>query len=191
MSSNPIHSNVYSRQQNVINSVTDLFSLGTPISSTNKTDHHDITEILLKVALNTIKWPLSKLNFCFNYFAKFVGHLAQDCFHSKGGKIYELVPDELEDTSIPHEDAENSRKRKKVRFIIIISIISRVCMHWHQLSVNNYSYFSMESSGPSLQKWMVVQKKIFSFPSDLSFSFTSPGNNSFWWLKYMYEKKTP
>jgi hypothetical protein len=28
---------------------------GTPISSTNKTDRHDITEILLKVALNTIK----------------------------------------------------------------------------------------------------------------------------------------
>jgi hypothetical protein len=25
------------------------------VSSTNKTDHHDITEILLKVALNTIK----------------------------------------------------------------------------------------------------------------------------------------
>ena len=31
------------------------FSLGIPVSSTNKTDHHDITEILLKVALNTIK----------------------------------------------------------------------------------------------------------------------------------------
>ena len=30
------------------------FSLGTPVSSTNKTDHHDITEILLKVELNTI-----------------------------------------------------------------------------------------------------------------------------------------
>ena len=30
------------------------FSPGTPVSSTNKTDHHDITEILLKVALNTI-----------------------------------------------------------------------------------------------------------------------------------------
>jgi NADH dehydrogenase FAD-containing subunit len=26
----------------------------TPVSSINKTDHHDITEILLKVALNTI-----------------------------------------------------------------------------------------------------------------------------------------
>jgi hypothetical protein len=31
------------------------FSSGLPVSSTNKTDHHDITEILLKVALNTSK----------------------------------------------------------------------------------------------------------------------------------------
>ena len=30
------------------------FSQGTPVSSTNKTDRHDITEILLKVGLNTI-----------------------------------------------------------------------------------------------------------------------------------------
>ena len=30
------------------------FSPGPPVSSTNKTDRHDITEILLKVALNTI-----------------------------------------------------------------------------------------------------------------------------------------
>ena len=29
-------------------------SLGTPVSSTNKTDRHDIAKILLKVALNTI-----------------------------------------------------------------------------------------------------------------------------------------
>jgi hypothetical protein len=31
------------------------FSLGSPVSSTNKTDRHDISEILLKVSLNTIK----------------------------------------------------------------------------------------------------------------------------------------
>ena len=31
------------------------FSPGPPVSSTNKADRHDITEILLKVALNTIK----------------------------------------------------------------------------------------------------------------------------------------
>jgi len=30
------------------------FSKGAPVSSTNKTDLHDITEILLNVALNTI-----------------------------------------------------------------------------------------------------------------------------------------
>jgi hypothetical protein len=41
--------------------VTDRwFSPGTLVSSINKTDHHDITEILLKVALNTITLTLQK-----------------------------------------------------------------------------------------------------------------------------------
>jgi len=31
--------------------------MGPPVSSTNKTDSHDITEILLKVMLNTINKP--------------------------------------------------------------------------------------------------------------------------------------
>jgi hypothetical protein len=35
-----------------------LFSRGTPVSSTNKTNRHGITEILLKVALNTIALTL-------------------------------------------------------------------------------------------------------------------------------------
>jgi len=57
--SNPTHGEIYSIQHYVIKFVSDLrqvshFSLGTPVSSTNKTDRHDITEILLKVALNTI-----------------------------------------------------------------------------------------------------------------------------------------
>jgi hypothetical protein len=34
--------------------VGQWFSPGTPVPSTNKTDRHDITEILLKVTLNTI-----------------------------------------------------------------------------------------------------------------------------------------
>ena len=36
------------------------FSPGTPASSTTKTGHHDIAEILLKVALNTKKKSKSK-----------------------------------------------------------------------------------------------------------------------------------
>ena len=35
------------------------FSPGIPDSSTNKTDHHDITEILLKVVLNIITLTLN------------------------------------------------------------------------------------------------------------------------------------
>jgi len=35
------------------------FSPGTLVSSTNKTDRHDIAEILLKVMLNTIKQSLN------------------------------------------------------------------------------------------------------------------------------------
>jgi hypothetical protein len=38
-----------------------LYSLNTPVSSTNKTDRHDITELLLKVVLSTLKciWNIS------------------------------------------------------------------------------------------------------------------------------------
>jgi hypothetical protein len=44
------------RNENVlVNTIFNSnFSLGTLVSSTNKTDHPDKTEILLKVALNTI-----------------------------------------------------------------------------------------------------------------------------------------
>ena len=38
------------------------FSPGPPVASTNKTDRHDITEILLKVALETITQTNDKLN---------------------------------------------------------------------------------------------------------------------------------
>ena len=41
------------------------FSSDTPVSSSNKTDHHNITEILLKVTLNTIILRSLYLNFLF------------------------------------------------------------------------------------------------------------------------------
>ena len=54
-------------QHYVIKFVSDLgtgrwFSPGPPVSSTNKSDHHDITEILFKVVLNTIKQTINKKN---------------------------------------------------------------------------------------------------------------------------------
>ena len=64
VSSHPIHGKVYRIQHYVIRFVIDLrqgqwFSQGTPVSLTNKTDRHDIAEILLKVALNTICQPIN------------------------------------------------------------------------------------------------------------------------------------
>ena len=48
---------VYSIQHYVIKFVSDItsrwFSSGTPVSSKKKTECHDITDILLKVALNS------------------------------------------------------------------------------------------------------------------------------------------
>ena len=56
------HGEVYSIQRYVISlSVSCGRSVVYPVSSTNKTDRHDITEILLKVALNTITKPIKLL----------------------------------------------------------------------------------------------------------------------------------
>ena len=60
VSSHPVHGEVYSIQHYVIKFVSDLrqvsgFTPDTPVSSMNKTDCHDVTEMLLKVALNTKK----------------------------------------------------------------------------------------------------------------------------------------
>ena len=51
------------------------FSPGTPVSSTNKTDCHDIAEILLKVALNTIiltQLSHQCLPFCVSYEDRYI-----------------------------------------------------------------------------------------------------------------------
>ena len=60
VSSNLDQGEVYKLQHYVIKLVSDLRQVGgflriLRLSSTNKTDHHDITEVLLKVAFNTIK----------------------------------------------------------------------------------------------------------------------------------------
>ena len=65
----------------VFSFVSDLrqdqwFSPGTPIFSTNKTDRHDIAEILLKVALNTITLTLNLFSSSYgNFVCTFVSTL--------------------------------------------------------------------------------------------------------------------
>jgi hypothetical protein len=61
-----VHGEVYSIQYYVIKFVSDLRQVGgfllALVSSTNKTDCHDITEILLKVALNIIALTSNPIN---------------------------------------------------------------------------------------------------------------------------------
>ena len=59
VSLNPVHGKVYLIRHYVIKFVSHFLQVGrfSPVSSTDKTDSHDIIEILLKVALNTIKPP--------------------------------------------------------------------------------------------------------------------------------------
>ena len=52
------------------------FSPCTLVSSTNKSDRHDITETLLKVALNTITQPyLEWVNICGEFFTGIAFHV--------------------------------------------------------------------------------------------------------------------
>ena len=64
---------VYSIQHYVIKIVNDLWQVSgfyqvTSVASTNKTDCHDITEILLKVLVNTTAPDPLVIFFCFNLF---------------------------------------------------------------------------------------------------------------------------
>jgi hypothetical protein len=67
VSLNPVHGEVYSIHHYVIKFVSDLRQVGGLLFRysgflTNKTDCHNITEILLKVALNTINQPTNRIN---------------------------------------------------------------------------------------------------------------------------------
>ena len=84
VSLNPANNEVYWIQYHVIKFVSDLRKVGTLVPSTNKAERHDISEILLKVALNTINQPnLNQKSLRYTLFSEFKsfcllqGHVAQ------------------------------------------------------------------------------------------------------------------
>ena len=70
------------------------FSQSTPVSSTNKTDRHDIAEILLKVALNTITLTLLFLHNVNDYSkgqsTSIIDNLSRICLSCLGPVVYLL-----------------------------------------------------------------------------------------------------
>ena len=76
VSSNPVHCEVYSIKHYVIKFVSDLRHVGGTLgTSTNITDRHDIAEILLNVALNTIATPHMPFNFVISNSSKYIPSL--------------------------------------------------------------------------------------------------------------------
>ena len=80
VTSKPANGQVYSIQHYVTKFVSEVadgrwFSVDTPDSSTDKTDHHDITEILLKVALSVWYILIPKIKVKVNRFVSVI----QEC----------------------------------------------------------------------------------------------------------------
>ena len=77
VSSSPVHGQMYLIQHHVIKYVSDLRQVGgfpqaPSVSSNNKTDRHDITEIVLKVMLNTLNLDHYEYNVPFSTGKHFV-----------------------------------------------------------------------------------------------------------------------
>ena len=72
------------------------FSPGTPVSSTNKTDRHDIREILVKLALNTINQTikclivLSLFKRCVFLSIIFFVYASSSCIVTMNWEIYDI-----------------------------------------------------------------------------------------------------
>jgi hypothetical protein len=109
-----------------------------PVSSTNKTDHNDITEILLKVALNTIK----QTNI---YIYSYIGSFSH-ASHVHGSFIlWPLLsqPQELDQICLKNTDRE-CHKESKEKFLSISDFKNSNFECWpHNLSLylgNSRSY---------------------------------------------------
>ena len=68
----------------------DLVDPGTPVSSTNKADHHDITEILLRVALNTINQAKQMV---IRYEISIISQMTMDCIPFMYNIVFSSITD--------------------------------------------------------------------------------------------------
>ena len=93
ISLNPIHGEVYSIQHYVIKFVSDLRQicgfLSTPVSFTNETDRHVISEILLKVALNTINLNLGSMSLLYIVNDQLIFKLLGESLNNDGQQFHQ------------------------------------------------------------------------------------------------------
>ena len=134
VSLNPAHSEVYSMQHYVIRFVSDLqqvsgFILELSFSSTGKTDRHDITEILLKMAF------FCQRNLWLNVMDEIIEYQQERCSHKLRGwrsKLWSIVWHDCSNTSTSnyttynyHQSAFNSDCRDILYFIWTIGPVKK------------------------------------------------------------------
>ena len=116
------------------------FSSGTLVSSTNKTDRHKITEILLKVALNTINqtwWKDSGLRHCEkkSSLRQLLGKIEYKVFYSIFSDNNYLVP------VFPRRSISTPAPITNIAFLKILNLNLHILTHILYLSIRyNYSH---------------------------------------------------
>ena len=101
--------------------MTDRFSWGPTVSSNNKTDRHDITEILLKKALSTIKQTNIKIeNKCNSVYFRAVmyrqKYLTNDRFDNFY-LTYKLLEVDVRRQKMGHESIFPLKRKERGRYI--------------------------------------------------------------------------
>ena len=107
------------------------FSTGIPVSSTNKTDRHDITEILLKVSLNTINHVQTKFThklYITNYYIS---------LEFKKSKLFvnELCPLKRQNVLV------STLTSKFIHRQILINFIHKIYITSNSLEIQNRNFF--------------------------------------------------
>jgi hypothetical protein len=137
-------------------------SPGTPVSSTNKTDRHYITEILLKVALNTITLTLTLVIYFIYY-----------CMKEHQYFVFMMA------------------KTHWFWFILLAHLAKGNVSFCHHLASVNFSHFNLFLWNPSA-KWTNLVGSIYgrssidcSFRPDPLTNMATTGNSCFW-LAYFF-----
>ena len=114
------------------------FSSGTPVSSTIKTDRHDITEIVLKVSLNTITLTHNyiKTNVTSHIFFQILRTIPCD-YHSTYRWIFVVLTNviakysNLKQGAVTPSKVARSNYHNNIRFFTVVSKNKEILMESH------------------------------------------------------------
>ena len=145
------------------------FSPGTPVSSTNKADSHDVAEIFLKVALNTITLALKKTA-CWCYYRNvyYINVCANNAWSINVLLIVDYYyPDEEMNTISRMREIKLPKQRaieKKIIHCILFKFLDCIlfvdihnCLIGIQLNIVKKTYIRMHINNIISRLWRVIK----------------------------------